>query len=108
MRGSRGVTPAVRRGLAGVLLLFAAMTPAQAGAAGSLPTVASGHLPGPDILYARPPRAPQLENPGGWGPPPLPVSGAPGSRRGGLLSQDFLYDAHGAAGFLDHVGAAFQ
>src|SRR3954470_822991 len=29
-----------------------------------LPTVTSGHRPGPDVLYAPPPRAPQLENSG--------------------------------------------
>src|SRR3954466_2988911 len=101
MRGSRGVTPAVRRGLAGVLLLFAAMTPAQAGAAGSLPTVASGHRPGPDILYAKPPRAPQLENTGVWRAKPILVSGAQSYRDGEWLYQDYLFDDHGAMSAKD-------
>ena len=78
------LTRGSRRGLAalalGCLLLSGgpAPTPAGAGeptaaryapgttpidAAPSLPKVKSGHRPGPDVLYAAPPRAPQLEKP---------------------------------------------
>src|SRR3954447_10862200 len=62
----------------------------------SLPHVASGHRPGPDILYAPPPRAPQLENTGVWHAPPILVSGASSYRDGEFVYQDFLYDDHGA------------
>ena len=82
--------------LAGVLWLLA------------VPSAASGHRPGPDVLYAPAPRAPQLENTGVWRAAPILVSGATAYRRGELVYQDFLYDDHGAAGVLDHVGATFQ
>jgi hypothetical protein len=52
--------------------------------------------PGPDILYAPPPRAPQLENTGIWKARPILISGASAYRRGEFLYQDFLYDDHGA------------
>ncbi|WP_334191094.1 glucodextranase DOMON-like domain-containing protein, partial [Noviherbaspirillum sp.] len=52
--------------------------------------------PGPDILYASPPRAPQLENTGIWRARPILVSGASAYRRGEFLYQDFLYDDRGA------------
>jgi hypothetical protein len=52
--------------------------------------------PGPDILYAAPPRAPQLENTGIWRAHPILVSGASAYRRGEFLYQDFLYDDRGA------------
>jgi predicted esterase len=57
-----------------------------------------GSRPGPDILYAKPAVAPQLQNaPGGpWAAAPLLVSGASAYRRGEFLYQDFLYDDHGA------------
>ncbi len=42
----------------------------------SLPHADSGHRPGPDALYAPPPRAPQLENTGPWAAKPILVSGA--------------------------------
>lgn len=66
-----------------------------------LPTVASGHRPGPDILYARPPRAPQLENTGVWHAKPILVSGSAAYRDGEWLYQDYLYDDHGATGVKD-------
>lgn len=56
--------------------------------------------PGPDILYAPPPPAPQLENTGVWQAPPILISGASAYRRGEFLYQDFLYDDHGANGVL--------
>ena len=47
-----------------------------------LPSVTSGHRPGPDALYLPPPRAPQLENIGPWqaDPPPRtpPAVAGPG------------------------------
>jgi pimeloyl-ACP methyl ester carboxylesterase len=58
--------------------------------------VRSGHRPGPDVLYAPPPRAPQLENAGVWKAGPILVSGASAYRDGELVYQDFLYDDHGA------------
>jgi predicted esterase len=54
--------------------------------------------PGPDLLYAEPPRAPQLENTGIWRANPILVSGASAYRRGEFLYQDYLYDDRGAKG----------
>ena len=74
----------------------------QSGAAPrSLPAATSGHRPGPDILYAKPPRAPQLENTGPWRAQPILVSGAQAYRGGEWLYQDYLYDDHGATGIKD-------
>src|SRR3954452_3733506 len=86
---------AIGRGLvcAGMMAGLAA-TPA---AASSLPSVASGARPGPDILYAPPVDAPQLQNTGPWRAPPILVSGAEAYRDHEFLYQDFLYDDHGAA-----------
>jgi hypothetical protein len=69
--------------------------------ADSLPHVASGHRPGPDILYAKPAVAPQLENRGIWKAPPTLVSGTSAYRDGEWMYQDYLYDDHGALGVLD-------
>ena len=66
-----------------------------------LPSVTSGHRPGPDALYLPPPRAPQLENIGPWQAEPLLISGAHAYRNGEWLYQDFLFDDHGATGVLD-------
>lgn len=73
------------------------------GGLGSLPAVASGHRPGPDILHAPPPTAPQLENTGIWRADPILVSGAWAYRGGEFIYQDFLYDDHGAAGAQDPI-----
>ncbi|MDQ5808807.1 MAG: hypothetical protein M3320_09040, partial [Actinomycetota bacterium] len=81
---------------AAVALLAAASAPAV-----SLPAVGSGHRPGPDILYAPPARAPQLENAAPWRADPILVSGASAYRDGEFLYQDFLYDDHGARGAED-------
>lgn len=56
--------------------------------------------PGPDILYAPPASAPQLQNTGVWQAAPILVSGATAYRGGEFLYQDFLYDDHGADGGL--------
>jgi len=50
------------------------------------------------ILYAAPPRAPQLENVGVWKARPILISGASAYRKGEFLYQDYLYDDHGANG----------
>ncbi len=55
-----------------------------------------GPRPGPPILYAEAPRAPQLENTGIWKAQPILVSGASAYRRGEYLYQDYLYDDRGA------------
>ena len=57
-----------------------------------------GPRPGPDILYADAPRAPQLENGGPWSAAPILVSGATAYRDGEFLYQDFIYDDHGPRG----------
>jgi hypothetical protein len=67
----------------------------------SLPHVASGHRPGPAILYAKPAVAPQLENRGIWKAPPTLVSGTQAYRDGEWMYQDYLYDDHGAFGVPD-------
>lgn len=80
---------------------LAASSQAAAPVPSGLPVVASGHRPGPDVLYAPPPRAPQLENRGTWHAQPILVSGAEAYRAGEWLYQDFLYDDHGATGVKD-------
>jgi predicted esterase len=90
--------------LAGPVVLAVAvlvLLPAVAAQAGSLPTVASGPQPGPGILYAPPPRAPQLENTGVWTARPILISGASAYRDGEFLYQDWLYDDHGARAARD-------
>jgi hypothetical protein len=52
--------------------------------------------PGPDILYAKPTKAPQLRNKGPWKARPILISGASAYRRGEFLYQDFIYDDNGA------------
>src|SRR5437764_1235658 len=47
----------------------------------NLPDDVSGHRPGPAILYAKPPRAPQLENRGAWTARPILVAGAQSYRQ---------------------------
>src|SRR6476660_6573755 len=80
------------RGVVGLWLALGAL---------ALPSAAAGERPGPDVLYAPPPRAPQLENTGVWHAPPILVSGASAYRDGEFVYQDFLYDDHGAAGTPD-------
>ena len=88
---------AVRRGTAATFIAASLALAPPAGAA--LPSVGSGHRPGPDVLYAPPPsEVPQLENAGPWRAKPILVSGAQAYRDGEWLYQDFLHDDHGAAG----------
>ena len=96
------VAALVAAALAAGMGLAAAGAPSKgASAAASLPSVASGARPGPDLLYAPPPRAPQLENTGPWKAEPILVSGAQAYREGEWIYQDFLYDDHGATGVPD-------
>ena len=67
----------------------------------TLPTVSSGHRPGPDVLYAPPPDAPQLDNVPPWHADPILVSGTQAYLDGEWLYQDFLFDDHGATGTPD-------
>jgi dienelactone hydrolase len=85
--------------LVAALLCAAALpiAPARAAGHGSLYS-GPAPRPGPDILYAAPAKAPQLENVGVWRAPPILVSGTSAYRDGEFLYQDFLYDDHGARG----------
>jgi hypothetical protein len=60
--------------------------------------------PGPAILYAPPPRAPQLENAPGspWHAQPILISGSSAYRGGEFLYQDFLFDDRGAGSTLTY------
>jgi len=70
---------------------------AGAARAGSLPSVSSGARPGPDVLYAPTPAAPQLQNRNPrFTAPPLLVSGQEAYVAGEYLYQDFLYDDYGS------------
>ena len=63
----------------------------------SLPSVASGALPGPSALYEDPPAAPQLENRAPrFDAAPLLVSGTDAYVDGEYLYQDYIYDDWGA------------
>jgi hypothetical protein len=86
---------------ASVLLAMAAVAVPAAAADQGLPSVDSGHRPGPDALYAKPADAPQLDNAAPWRADPILVSGAQAYRDGEWLYQDFLYDDHGALGVPD-------
>src|SRR3954469_6135382 len=74
----------------------------------SLPAVASGARPGPDLLYSPAADAPQLQNAGVWNAPPILVSGAEAYRAGELLYQDFLFDDHGGTGSGDDPNDPFN
>lgn len=87
---------------AGLLLSLLALTvaavPTQGAVPGSLPAVASGARPGPDVLYAPPPAAPALENRSSrFRAAPLLVSGTEAYADGEYLYQDYLYDDNGSA-----------
>ncbi|RZU31402.1 hypothetical protein BKA19_1061 [Blastococcus saxobsidens] len=71
--------------------------PRQGAGSASLPSVTSGARPGPDVLYAPPPRAPQLENRDPrFRAAPLLVSGHEAYVGGEYVYQDHLYDDYGA------------
>jgi dienelactone hydrolase len=79
-----------------LLALAAGALLAPSGAqAGSLPSVSSGKLPGPPLLYEKAPRVPQLEVRAPFRARPLLVSGTDAYRRGEYVHQDYLFDDHG-------------
>jgi hypothetical protein len=85
----------------GVALLLAATAPVGAAetdpAAASLPSVASGARPGPDVLYAPAPELPQLQHHHPrFRAAPLLVSGHEAYVDGEYLYQDHLFDDYGA------------
>src|SRR6266700_5526968 len=88
-----GLLIALAVGVAGL-----AGRPAAAAAATQHDHSSNATRPGPAILYAPPPRAPQLENaPGGpWHAKPILISGTTAYREGEFLYQDFLFDDRGA------------
>jgi hypothetical protein len=90
------------------LLGLAIAAPAAQAASSSLPSVGSGPRPGPDLLYAPPANAPQLQNAGPWRAAPLLVSGAEAYRDGEFLYQDYLYDDHGGTGLADDPNDPFN
>ena len=75
--------------------MMALVCAAGASAAG-LPTVSSGERPGPPLLYAPPPTAPELSVQAPFAADPLLVSGTDALRGGEYLYQDYLFDDHGA------------
>src|SRR5688572_14029716 len=63
----------------------------------SLPSVSSGARPGPDVLYAAAPAAPQLENRNArFSAAPVLVSGHEAYVDGEYLYQDHIYDDYGS------------
>ena len=64
--------------------------------------------PGPDLLYAPAPDAPQLQNTGPWKAAPILVSGAESYRSGEFLYQDYLFDDHGGFGGVDDPNDPFN
>ncbi len=93
--------PGIAAILGSVVLLSAVTTNTAHAAATGVPQVASGARPGPDVLYAKAPRAPQLENTGIWKAEPILVSSGVAYRDGEWIYQDFLHDDRGAAGVPD-------
>jgi len=76
--------------------LVATLACAQGAGAAGLPTVSSGERPGPPLLYAPPPTAPELSVQAPFAAKPLLVSGTDAVRNGEYLYQDYLFDDHGA------------
>ncbi len=96
-RESRAMQTRIPLALALALLLALAAAPARAALPAALPSVPSGARPGPDVLYAPAPPAPQLENRDPrFTAPPLLVSGTEAYVDGEYLYQDYLYDDYGS------------
>ena len=76
--------------------MLATLVCAQGAGAAGLPTVSSGERPGPPLLYAPPPTAPELSVQTPFAAQPLLVSGTDALRGGEYLYQDYLFDDHGA------------
>jgi pimeloyl-ACP methyl ester carboxylesterase len=90
-----------------MIALLLALIWVPVASAGSLPSVSSGHRPGPDVLYWPVSNAPQLQNTGVWHAAPILISGASAYRQGEYVYQGFLYDDHGANGQLRDPGDKF-
>lgn len=110
---ARDHTRTRRRGAAlGVAAACAALVVGTTGGTSPAAAAPSTQRPGPDLLYAAAPAAPQLENTGTWTAQPVLVSGAEKYDRGEFLYQDFLFDDHGAFGTADttdpFVGSDFS
>ncbi len=89
------------RGASGSLIavaaaLLLAAVPGSSVGASSLPGAKFGGRPGPPLLYADPPRVPELSTAKPFRARPLLVSGTDAYRRGEYLYQDYLFDDHGA------------
>ena len=84
--------------------LAAGLTSSPAIAAAAPAPSFGASRPGPAILYAPPPRAPQLENAPGspWHATPILISGSSAYREGEFLYQDFLFDDRGAGSTLTY------
>ena len=89
MRGALTASTAVA---ALVVATGAAASPGRS----SLPDTRFAQLPGPPLLYDKPPKAPQLAVRAPFRAAPLLVSGTDSYRRGDYLYQDYLFDDHGA------------
>ncbi|MGI9021339.1 MAG: alpha/beta hydrolase-fold protein [Solirubrobacterales bacterium] len=90
------------RSVAGATAVLAAASLALAAPAGAASLYdGPAPRPGPDILYSKPAKAPQLRNRGPWQARPILVSGASAYRSGEFLYQDYIYDDHGARGVAD-------
>ena len=87
------------RGVAGIALVIVAAAAGSAQAA-SLYT-GPAPRPGPDLLYAKRPVAPQLTNRKPWRAKPILLSGTTAYRNGEFLYQDYLFDDTGAQGAFD-------
>ena len=101
-RQSRRFAPLIA--LVVVLASGLAGSPALAAAAAAPAHFLQAPRPGPAILYAPPPRAPQLENAPGspWHAKPILISGTSAYRQGEFLYQDFLFDDRGAGSTLTY------
>jgi hypothetical protein len=102
-----------RRGIViGVLACLAAaavvVTRQERPLSASAATPSGGVRPGPAVLYAPPPSAPQLENRSEWfRAPPLLVSGAEATAAASTATRTTSYDDYGAdTGVDDPVGGA--
>src|SRR3954468_14689172 len=84
-----------RRGWLGAVVMGVVLACAASANAGSLYT-GPGPRPGPDFLYSKAAKSPQLANADIWRATPILVSGTTAYRRGEFLYQDYLYDDNGA------------
>lgn len=103
MLSERHVSFSRRAGVIALAIGLAAGLTATTPAAAT-PAFGAAPRPGPAILYAPPPRAPQLENAPGspWHAAPILVSGTSAYRHGEFLYQDYLFDDKGAGATLTY------